>query len=93
MKMEAHHELELERAVGAAGRKHRSDAPTLARNATGGESSHPAAQQRAQGIKLKAGAALSSFGAQCWPLRFTELIYGECAPNLERPSPLAYTQV
>ena len=65
MKWGATHELELERAVSAAGSKHCSDAPELAQNATGGEASQPAAQQRAQGLKVKAGAALSSFDAHC----------------------------
>ena len=75
-KMGAKYELELERAVSAAGSNHCSDAQELvaggcpgdfeaqAENATGGEASQPAAQQRAQGLKVQAGAALSSFDTQ-----------------------------
>ena len=92
-KMGAKYELELERAVSAA-RRHCSDVQELvAENATGGEASQPAAQPRAQGLKVQAGAALSSFDAQCWPLCFTEFFHGDCAPNLERPSPLTFRQV
>ena len=130
-KIGATHELELERAVSAAGGiqcgetaraptgrrsdaqglalqgpaavlearaaesevppRHCSDAQELvaggcpgnfearAEHATGGKASQPAAQPRAQGLKVQAGAALSSFDAQCWPLCFTEFFYGDCA--------------
>ena len=64
-----------------------------AENATGGDASQPAAQPRAQGLKVQAGAALSSYDAQRWLLCFTEFSYGDCAPSLERPSPLTLKQV
>ena len=57
------------------------------------DASQPAAQPRVQGLKVLVGATCSRFDAQCWPLCFTEFFYGDCVPNLKRPSPLTFKHV
>ena len=106
-KMGTKYVLELERAASAAEVHTRpcGDAQELvangcagssgapAENASSGDASQRAAPPRAMGLKVQAGAALSSFDARCWPLCFTEFFYGDCAPNLERPTPLTFKQI
>ena len=97
--------LEARAAEADAPTGHSSDAQELpaegraaglearAEDASGGGASEPAAQPRLKGLQEQAGAALSSFDAQGWPLCFTEFFYGDCAPNLERPAPLTFKLV
>ena len=66
-KMGTKYELELERAVSAA--------ETPDENTSGGGASQRAAPRRVMGLKVQAGAALSSFDARCWPLGFTFFLW------------------
>ena len=63
-----------------------------AADTSGGVASEAATQPRPQGLQVQAGAALSSFEAQTWPLCFTEFFYGDCVPNLERPAALTLSK-
>ena len=36
-------------------------------------------------LAVQAGEPLDMFSATAWAVCFTEFLYGDCAPNIERP--------
>ena len=92
-KMGTSHELELGRAVSAAARKHCVGTAELAQNAAGSNASQQAAQRRAHGLPVTAGAVMYNIVTHRWPTGTTYFLCGDCAPIMERPSPLTYKQV
>ena len=92
-KMGVRYELELQHAMTTAESELSPEGLRPSAASSSDDTLHPTAQHRIQGLKVQAGAALSSFDANCWPLCFTEFFYGDCAPNLKRPSPLTFKQL
>ena len=48
------------------------------------------APQKPETLAVRAGEPLGAFAAQSWVASFVEFFYGDCAPNLERPTKISW---